>query len=94
MTDENNTEDKADGFVVVHHPADGSDAYVIGPYPPIRDLIDRVVEGGKCDCRREALPAAFPDGIVMAFDVERLMPGLVQQVAAALNSIGDDKPIH
>ena len=82
-----------DGYVVVHTPKDG-DPYVIGPYPPIPELIALVVAKSICDCQREALPAAFPKGIVMAFDAEALLPGLATAVAATLNSVDEDEPIH
>ena len=70
MTDE---EHEADGWVVVHYPADGGEPYALGPYPPDeRESIEQFVAEQECTCRRVLFPLGFPRGIkmLMVLDVE------------------------
>jgi hypothetical protein len=54
-----------DGFIVVHHPTDGSEPYGVGPFPWIEPLAELLLTHKRCDCRVETLSVAFPLGITM-----------------------------
>jgi hypothetical protein len=72
------TERDADGYVIVHNPADGTDAYCIGPFPPILDLVQLVRDRGRCTCQRVIMPVGFPAGLkmAMAIDPEAMAKGI------------------
>ena len=72
MTDETEEPEgeSPDGYVIVHIPVDGSAPYGIGPFPPIEEMADDIVANAGCDCKRSALPIAFPTGVKMAVGVD------------------------
>jgi hypothetical protein len=66
------TDRYADGWAVVHHPEDGTDPYILGPYPPIeQEDMESFVREQECTCRRVLMPMGFPKGIkmMMAMDL-------------------------
>lgn len=83
MTDETNSHDP-DGFVVIHHPADGSEWYGIGPFPPIDDLWDMLVKESACTCRIERLWVRFPKGIILAVEPPPEIAGVIRDIARDL----------
>lgn len=61
-----------DGFIMLHHPADGGEPYAVGPFPPFDDLIEAAKGGGlqRCTCRIEFIWLGFPKGtkvLMLAF---------------------------
>jgi hypothetical protein len=83
-----------DGVVIVHYPADGSERYGIGPFPPIDGLVDMMLADAACGCRLAALWVRFPKGIVMAVSVPDDMKERVSAMAAALLHEDDSDLLH
>lgn len=59
-----------DGIIVMHYPADGSDKYGVGPFPPIPELVDYIIDNAQCTCRREPVAIVFPKGTRMLVGVD------------------------
>jgi hypothetical protein len=78
-----------DGVVIMHFPADGSDPYGVGPFPPIEGLVEQLVNATRCSCRKEALPVIFPKGVTMMVsgvgDMETIMEAAREIVDAVLD---------
>lgn len=75
-----------DGIVIVHFPSDGDDPYAVGPFPPIPDLVDFVIENAKCDCERKPMAIMFPPGVRMMVGVD--LEEVVEQVKSILANGG------
>lgn len=73
-------DDGPDGIIVIHHPADGSDPYGVGPFPPVPDLVDAIIVNGPCSCRKVPLPIAFPKGITMMVDASSMAEDIAKKI--------------